>query len=85
MRVVKQRLIEMLPELSVFLDVDDLNEGKGAEFVDASHTIVVFCSEGYFRSANCMVLCGNQTHNGQLLSCLPGSSLTSLCHLQLPS
>ena len=63
MRVVKQRLLEMLPELSVFLDVDDLNEGKGAEFVDASHTTVVFCSEGYFRSANCMVLCGNQTRN----------------------
>ena len=34
--------------------VDDLTEGKGAEFVDASRVTLVFCSEGYFRSANCI-------------------------------
>ena len=36
MRIVKQRLLEMLPDIRVFLDVDDLKEGKGAEYVDAS-------------------------------------------------
>ena len=30
MRVVKQRLLEMLPDVHAFLDVDDLKEGKGA-------------------------------------------------------
>jgi hypothetical protein len=54
MRIVKQRLLEMLPELSVFLDVDDLSEGKGAEFVDASLVTLVFCSESYFKSSNCL-------------------------------
>ena len=36
------------------MDVDDLKEGKGAEYVDASHVTLVFCSKGYFWSANCM-------------------------------
>jgi len=54
MRIAKQRLVEMLPSLVVFLDVDDLAEGKGAEFVDASLVTLIFCSEGYFGSPNCM-------------------------------
>ena len=54
MRVVKQKLQEMVPTLRVFLDVDDLTEGKGAEFVDASETILVMITHGYFRSPNCM-------------------------------
>lgn len=54
MRVVKQRLIEMLPDLHVFLDVDDLAEGRGAEYVDRSSTVLIFLSDGYFESANCM-------------------------------
>jgi hypothetical protein len=53
-RIVKQRLGEMLPDASVFLDVDDLSEGKGAEFVDVSSVTLVFCSEGYFQSPNCL-------------------------------
>ena len=52
MRIVKQRLSEMLPDVSVFLDVDDLKEGKGAEYVDASALSLVFCSKGYFHSVN---------------------------------
>lgn len=35
-------------------DVDDLKEGKGAEYVDASMVTLIFCSAGYFNSANCM-------------------------------
>ena len=54
MRVVKQRLLEMLPDASIFLDVDDLAEGKGAEYVDVSSMSLVFCSAGYFQSPNCM-------------------------------
>ena len=50
MRVVKQRLLEMLPGVRVFLDVDDLQgkQGTGATFVAASSTVLVGCSHGYF-------------------------------------
>ena len=51
---MKQRLREMMPSARIFLDVDDLREGKGAEYVDASLLTLVFCSGGYFRSQNCM-------------------------------
>jgi hypothetical protein len=54
MRVVKQRLLEMLPDAQVFLDVDDLQEGRGAEYVDRCEATLVFCSDGYFFSPNCM-------------------------------
>lgn len=54
MRIVKQRLLEMLPDIHAFLDVDDLREGKGAEYVDASCLTLVFVSDGYFESPNCM-------------------------------
>ena len=54
MRVVKQRLLEMLPDVIPFLDVDDLTEGKGAEYVDASSVTLIFVSDGYFNSENCM-------------------------------
>ena len=54
MRIVKQQLLEMMPDLSVFLDVDDLKEGRGAEYVDASSSVLIFVSRGYFRSQNCM-------------------------------
>jgi len=54
MRVVKQRLLEMLPDVRVFLDVDDLKTGRGAEYVDISNSVLVFISKGYFSSPNCM-------------------------------
>lgn len=54
MRIVKQRLGEMLPEAGVFLDVDDLKTGRGAEYVDISNMVLVFVSKGYFSSPNCM-------------------------------
>ena len=54
MRIVKQRLVEMLPDIRVFLDVDDLKEGKGAEYVDASGLTLIFVSDGYFTSPNCL-------------------------------
>ena len=54
MRCVKHRLHELLPDLKVFLDVDDLTRGKGADAVDVSSVVLVFCSDGYFSSINCM-------------------------------
>ena len=54
MRIVKTRLKMMLPDVVPFLDVDDLTEGKGAEYVDASSVTLIFVSDGYFNSENCM-------------------------------
>ena len=54
MRVAKQLLLEAVPDLSIFLDVDDLKEGKGGEYVRSSQNVLIFCSEGYFNSVNCM-------------------------------
>jgi hypothetical protein len=53
MRLVKDRLGEMLPELKVFLDVDDMREGNGATYVDQSVTVLAFVTAGYFESLNC--------------------------------
>ena len=51
MRVVKQRLLELLPDLNVFLDVDDLEDISDLEgYVARSHRVLVFCSTGYFES-----------------------------------
>ena len=55
MRIVKNRLQEMMPDLSVFLDVDDLEEiGDLEGYIDRTVTVLVYCSDGYFRSKNCM-------------------------------
>ena len=55
MRIVKQRLKELLPKASVFLDVDDLEEiGRLEMYVERTSVVLVFCSDGYFRSKNCM-------------------------------
>ena len=44
----------MIPALRVFLDVDDLRKGKGAEYVDRSEAVLIFLSAGYCHSKNCM-------------------------------
>jgi hypothetical protein len=44
----------MVPDFRVFLDVDDLAGGKGAEYVDVSQICLIFVSAGYFTSPNCM-------------------------------
>ena len=53
MRQTKDRLLELIPKVKVFLDVYDLTEGRGAESVDLSEHILVMISEGYFTSKNC--------------------------------
>ena len=64
MRIVKQRLVEMVPGLLIFLDVDDLKEGMGADDVERSKVVLVFCSNGYAESKNCM----RELHQAVLLS-----------------
>jgi len=55
MRIVKARLRELIPELAIFLDVDDLEEiGNLAQYIQASLMVLVYCSQGYFTSKNCM-------------------------------
>jgi len=55
MRIIKQRLQEMIPELRVFLDVDDLEDISNLEgYIERSAAVLVFCSRGYFKSKNCM-------------------------------
>ena len=45
----------LLPGVSVFLDVDDLEEiGKLEEYITASAAISIFLSHYYFKSTNCL-------------------------------
>ena len=53
MRIVKERMKEMLPDAQVFLDVDDLKSGRGREYVLVSDVLLVFLSKGYLQSPNC--------------------------------
>ena len=54
MRTVKDRLHTMVPGLKIFLDVDNLSEGKGAEIVMTSRVVLVLVGEEFFKSKNCM-------------------------------
>ena len=65
MRIVKGRMNEMLPDVKVFLDVDGLSEGKGANFVDRSAVILIFISDGFFESKNCMRELLRAVHTGK--------------------
>ena len=55
MRIVKQRLLEMMPTLSVFLDVDeDFEIGQLERYIGQSQVVLISCTDGYFTSKNCM-------------------------------
>jgi len=54
MRVVKDRLQVLLPGISVFLDVDDLEAGGGALDVLLSSRVLCYLTEEYFASKSCM-------------------------------
>jgi len=41
MRIVKHRLTEMLPGCRIFLDVDNMVQGRGQDDVDISRTVLV--------------------------------------------
>ena len=50
MRTVKERMLEVLPGLEIFLDVDieQLQIGQLEQYIVASDTILVLCTKGYF-------------------------------------
>ena len=54
MRILKQRLLEMVPDLQIFLDLDDLKVGRGDTYVACSQQMLVFLSAGYLDSPNCV-------------------------------
>merc|ERR550514_1405502 len=53
MRTVKERLLQMVPKLRVFLDKDDLEGGNGADGVDKSAFVLCFCTRKYLASKPC--------------------------------
>lgn len=53
-RIIKQRLDELVPGFKVFLDIDNLEEGRGMEDVDKSYNVLIFFSSGYLLSVNCV-------------------------------
>jgi len=53
-RIIKVSLNKMIPSLRIFLDVDDLGEGRGMEGVDRSDVVLILLTEGYLHSTNCM-------------------------------
>ena len=54
-RSIKELLREVLPGIRVFLDVDEISDlSLLEEYVEASQAVIVFASQGYFASTNCM-------------------------------
>jgi len=53
-KLIKQRCREICPSLIVFLDVEDLTSGYGAESVDSSQCILLFAMTVYFEKVNCV-------------------------------
>jgi hypothetical protein len=52
---IKRQLCLLLPGVSVFLDVDDLEDiGALETYVEQSANIMIFVSKGYFKSKNCI-------------------------------
>ena len=53
MRVIKSRMREMIPELQIFLDVDDLEDIANLQgYIERTQVVLIFCSKGYFQSKN---------------------------------
>ncbi len=53
--VIKRHLHQLLPDATVFLDVDDLDDiDRLEEHVKRSALLLVFLSKGYFLSRNCL-------------------------------
>ena len=63
MRIVKTRLLELAPKAKVFLDVDDLEDiGNLQGYIERTQTILVYGSQGYFQSKNCMIELRSSIH-----------------------
>jgi hypothetical protein len=47
MRIIKQRLLEMIPDLRVWLDVDDLADiSRLEDYIEQCGTVLIFCTKG---------------------------------------
>ena len=51
--------------------MDDLREGDGSNYIQQARTILIFVSEGYFSSLNCM--------RELLRACLKQKPIVTLC------
>jgi len=52
---IKRQLSLLLPDVSIFLDIDDLESiDKLEEYIEGSQVIMIFVSKGYFKSNNCL-------------------------------
>ena len=52
---IKRQLSLLLTGVSVFLDVDDLEDiGALEEYIEKTAVIMIFVSKGYFKSKNCL-------------------------------
>ena len=52
---IKQQLCLLLPGVSIFLDIDDLTSVDALEeCIDKSQVVMIFVSQGYFKSNNCL-------------------------------
>jgi len=52
---IKRQLCLLVPGISIFLDVDDLEEISALErYIDETAVVLIFLSKGYFRSKNCL-------------------------------
>jgi len=52
--IIKRRLLEMLPSVRVFLDVDNLGTGtRNSLHVDISNAVLCFCTSNFFKSGPC--------------------------------
>ena len=54
MRIIKTRLLEMLPDVSVFLDVDNHGGGKDFPHIDVSDFMLCYLSELWFWNPPCL-------------------------------
>jgi len=54
MRIVKVRLLELLPDASVFLDVDFLGGALPESHIDVSSVTLCFCTRRWFTSMPCV-------------------------------
>ena len=52
---IKRQLSLLLPGVSIFLDIDDLESiDKLEEYIEQSQVTMIFASKGYFKSNNCL-------------------------------
>ena len=53
--LIKKLMQQLVPGVRVFLDVDDLEDiGKLEEYIEESSSVLIFLSQGYFSSSNCL-------------------------------